>query len=50
LVAVKIGGVMFRLADVEAFEESRATGKPKKGRRRTATVEVENDGFLRLGK
>jgi hypothetical protein len=35
LVAVKIGGVLFRPEDVEAFEESRLTEKPKaKGRRR----------------
>lgn len=36
LVALKINGVMFRLEDVEAFEESRLTGRPKTRRRQYA--------------
>lgn len=50
LVAVKIGGVRFDLADVEAFEASRKTGRIKRKGRRMATAEVETDGFLRLGR
>jgi predicted site-specific integrase-resolvase len=41
LVAVKLAGVRFRLEDVEAFEESRLTEKPKARGRRRRMMEPE---------
>jgi hypothetical protein len=41
LVAVKLAGVRFRIEDVEAFEESRLTEKPKARGRRRRMMEPE---------